>query len=952
MPNAASAAPGADQASGFDPVRSVVVGRSEQQTDYRNPDGTYTSKMSTTVVNFQAPDGSWQPIDNRLRAEVGGGFTNSANSWKVHFRQSEVEVNTPAGSVGIRPAGGLAVVPVTLADNNGVRYQDVWRGADLKYIVEGGRVKESVLIKDRSAGSSFAFEVRSGDSALADDVDGSVALAGELGARVRLEAPTVLRADGAPVEAARARLHAAGAGRVVLSVDPAWLAAQPDTAFPIDLDPTLKVAPNTTKSFKNDGFSCSSCAIRIGNARDGGDTYWRTVAHFPYESLFGDKVLSAAIGLGLAAGTANGYVTRVYWASAYSYAGAAGHPTLLASAAIETGGSLTGSGLTNQIESWVSGRVSGGAFGFLGAETGGLYTYKEFAAELAVNYDRPPAAPTGLAFSTPSRSCVTGSSRPQIDGTYPFVLKATLSDPDGTNVKATFELWNLSHTSKLKAVTSAVVTSGHAVTVSFPAKTLTNGTSFAWRAQATDGTITGPYSGWCEATIFYPKPNVPTNVRFSTPQAPCTTAAPSPAMRGDQTISLSATLVDPDRRPLYATFQVVKTGDAATVYWSGKSATVASGSTVTVAVPAGRIPNNTEFSWHVNAWNGYLLSAWSGWCHGLTDNTAPSAPQISSADFGTAGETPAGMVGVPGTVTVTGSTDTIKYVWTLTGALPATPPACGQTMNGVSTICVTAGQPASFSFEPVEAEPTVLVRDYDAAGNHGDGSMTFFVNEVTASHGWITDNAEGTETTVADLPTVTNPLDLNQGVASWAGDGLYGGALHMDGTSATMARTASGALDPTQSFSVFALVRQTGFESNIWQNIMVQEAGTTESFGLSTDPNNHLLFCLQSSQPADGTFAGDCAWSGVAPTLDGWDAVIAVWDAAAHELRLYLNGTLIASRAHDSTPATTGTFDVGCGEGYGFHANCWQGDVADPIVYQGVLDLDQIDYLSRYGYGG
>src|SRR5262249_13673854 len=152
-----------------------------------------------------------------------------------------------------------------------------------------------------------------------------------------------------------------------------------------------------------------------------------------------------------------------------------------------------------------------------------------------------------------------------------------------------------------------------------------------------DGYLYGSWSGWCEATIHDPPPNVPTNGKFSSPSRAGVTGSTRPRLGGDQTISLTAPISDPDRRKVYANFHVVKRGAASTVYWTGKSATVASGSTVTVSMPAGKVPDGTTFSWHVDASNGMLTSGWSGWCEATVDNTAPTAPQVSSADFGTAG---------------------------------------------------------------------------------------------------------------------------------------------------------------------------------------------------------------------------------------------------------------------------------------------------------------------------
>jgi hypothetical protein len=984
--DAASAAGGPGSVSGFDPARSLVVGRLAQETDYANPDGTYTAVLATHSVNFRSADGLWHPIDNRVQADAArpGGFVNRANSWRVHFGSAAegVQVDTGAGSVAVSPdgtgSGGIAagaVTPSATPSGDGVVYRDVWPGADLRYTVTGDAVKESVLIKDRAAGSSFAFALRSGAAAdvrrrrggdrtgLTVRPDGSAVPAGALGSAVRFAAPQVVRADGEQVAAAGARL-AASAGRVVLSVDPAWLAAQPDSAFPVDLDPSIFVHPDTDRAYRSDGESCSgtACMIQVGNSRDGGDTYWRTVAHFPYESLFGDHVLGASIGTGWQAGTLNAYTVHVYWASAYSYAGAVRGSVLASGTPGTSGQALTGSGLTSQVSSWIDSRTSGSAFGFVGTATAGLYTYQKFDMALFVDYDRPPSTPTSRSFYSPSHTCVTGSSRPVIDGTFPFVLKATLADPDGNNVRGYFELWNLAHTSRLKAVTSAVVASGHAVTVSFPANTLANGTSFAWRVRAWDGYLYGAWAGWCEATIHDPTPNVPTGVKFSSPLSSCVTGTTRPSMRGDQSISLTATISDPDRRNVYANFQVVKTGDAGTVYWTAKSATVASGSTVTVTMPAGKVADGTTFSWHADAQNGTftsLVSAWSGWCEATVDNTSPASPQVSSPDFGLAGGTAAGTVGVPGSVTVTSSADTVKYVWSLTD-LPATPPGCGLSAGGATTICVPTGAPATFTLEPEEAEPTVNVRAYDAAGNYANGAATFFVNEVTPGHGWITDNADGTETSLTDLSTAVPslPLNLNAASGAFAGDGPNGAALHIDGTEGTTAHTLFGQpsdapIDITRSFSVVAFVRQEVAASGMWQVALAQYGNGWSSVCLGVEATNHWIFSLTGSGVDASHYLADHAISASSPTLDQWTVLVGVWDAAAQQMRLYVDGQLAASTPHQANDSVPGPVTVGLSQGYGgFHSNYWNGDVADPVVYPGVLDQDQIDFITHVGYGG
>jgi hypothetical protein len=56
---------------------------------------------------------------------------------------------------------------------------------------------------------------------------------------------------------------------------------------------------------------------------------------------------------------------------------------------------------------------------------------------------------------------------------------------------------------------------------------------------------------------------------------------------------------------------------------------------------------------------------------------------------------------------------------------------------------------------------------------------------------------------------------------------------------------------------------------------------------------------------------------------------------------------------HLTTVASSGPFLVGCAVGWDWsYQNCLNGDVADPVIFAGVLDQDQIDFISQFGFGG
>jgi hypothetical protein len=71
-----------------------------------------------------------------------------------------VRVTTADGAVvSFRPDVATRVSPEVAADGGSVTYREVWPGVDVVYRVTPVGVKEDVVVKDRSAGSSFRFRV-------------------------------------------------------------------------------------------------------------------------------------------------------------------------------------------------------------------------------------------------------------------------------------------------------------------------------------------------------------------------------------------------------------------------------------------------------------------------------------------------------------------------------------------------------------------------------------------------------------------------------------------------------------------------------------------------------------------------------------------------------------------------------------------------------------------------
>jgi hypothetical protein len=475
--------------------------RTERGTVFVNPDHTHTAVLSTSPVHFRDPGagGAWSVIDTSVVADPGlpGWLRSKANAWTVSFGPlpAGIVVRTATAVQRFAPVGAGIVLPVAGPGADQVTYPNAWPNADLMYQVQTWGVEENIVLKGRPDRTSFFFTTGGAAYDPSAGPAGGLGLkAGPAGSAV-LAAPMVHGADGVPIEEAAPKLlplAVAGAPAVQISVSPGWLASQPDSAFPITIDPTVMFGSGNMTAYKSDGYSCTSCGAKIGNSVSPGDTYWRSVGYFDYTSLFGDHILAATTNLSnRVAGTANGYPMNVWWASAYNYNGL-GAFEASTTASYDTA-TASSSALAALYDSWTMGRIAGGALLFQGYEASGLYTYKSFNAfTISLTYNLAPPVPNPAA-GTPVPAAVVTTTTPAL--TVPAV-----TDPDGESVQYQFQLASTSD-----GKTATVVTSGWQSSTSWtpPGGNLADGATYWWLVRAKDST--GDPSGltaWSATSSF------------------------------------------------------------------------------------------------------------------------------------------------------------------------------------------------------------------------------------------------------------------------------------------------------------------------------------------------------------------------------------------------------------------------------------------------------------------
>jgi YD repeat-containing protein len=466
--------------AGYDAATSTVVSRASRSTGYHNADGTQTLVVATEDVNFQDATGKWLPVDNTVVADpTTGELVNRANGWQIRFADASKGMSfkpsvKSTGVVVFVPVNGHAGKPSATGAN--VTYADVWPAADLDYVVTGSAVKETVRIKSKSASSSFSFAMNAGnptDIAKGAGVspsgvvnpDGSVTLSSVSTGPVTVSAPMVMDATGTPLEDSGAKYSVDAAGVLTLSIDPTWVAAQPESAFPLQLDPTLSSGSTMQGDYKSDGYSCSNCGLRVGNSRDGGDKIWRSMSAYNWAGMAGNQILDAYINVAVAPGGLTGSLPiRAFWASAWSFPGTIGYGQL---ASGSTGGNIGGATFVAQVQSWANQGVTTAAIGYAGDETPGVYSFQMLSTTLYVTYDRASSV-TSLV------PAVTQGAVPVVSTTTP-TLSATGSDPDGA-VEYNFTISGSSDTFNGKASSGWQDGSSWQV----PAGVLEEGQQYSW----------------------------------------------------------------------------------------------------------------------------------------------------------------------------------------------------------------------------------------------------------------------------------------------------------------------------------------------------------------------------------------------------------------------------------------------------------------------------------------
>ncbi|WP_162940308.1 LamG domain-containing protein [Gryllotalpicola protaetiae] len=662
-----------------------------------------------------------------------------------------------------------------------------------------------------------------------------------------------------------------------------------------------------------------------------------------------------------------------------------------------------GVGVAAAMQWAASNSIGSTQFGLRASDESNLSDRKHWAlnATLAVTYDSAPNGPTGLSIASPVRGCGTAVAPAWVNSkAQAITLQASATDPDGGDLSV---LFNVVGTAAWNGTASGAE---GAQTAQIPKGALGDG-SYSWHATANDGTLSGPASGTCYFSVDNEAPAWPT-VTLDSGVTSLTIGKPSTVDVTVNSADHVAELVywwtsssTPGPTANVASVPYVPGNSqalAACPSYQGQYTIVCASAGTTALTVAPPYPQATLWVEAVDG-AGNVSPSGSAITSGFL--SLPTATLAVGADDGVNPTTGGGHewvtdVGVSPTQSSVADTNQTALPVTL-GSGQSLADATS-TQADLPTDLAQAGYSigAAFSF----AGYSVLHR-----GNNGSDHMVFTEGALPSGYALESVNLGAIGSTDGAQPSGTHALyecklstgdEMTTGSSNCEGQSGYSlttlgyiwaappagipseaiyrcrvGAEHFTSPSSNCEgqivestlgytavlgqdQTSQQAIDTTKSFTAAAWVypEQTTAASTHYHTILSESGATSSGFYLQESPGGSgstggsTRMCLHTQA---GAGQMPCATAPGLP-LGKWSLVIGEWDASNHQISVRVGDVVdpsaVAGYAVPSgDTSATGHVVIGGATSLGFTLDSWNGLIADPGVYQGILDHQQIENL-------
>ncbi len=510
----------------------VTTKRSETETLYANPDGSWTLEQTTEATRVRR-GGAWVAIDPTLVRRADGTVAPVATTLDMTFSGGGTAPLARVTKDGRSLALSFpAPLPAPSLEGARATYADVLPGVDLVVTALPGGFSEVLVVKTRAAALNPAlrkvtFAAQADGVTLRPDAGGGFSALDASGTAV-FTSPEASMWDSrggvaparvtAPREGDKVATMRTEVTPVSVSVVPdAGLLADPAAAYPLYLDPSVLNASHSNWTMVDESFPSTEYWRFTGDQGVGyqnfsGVSKKRQFHQFATSTLAGKNVLDATFKA-YETHSASCTATEVeLWetggiSSATNWSNQPAWTKYLTSRTVAYGrDGCSPLGAWVEFDATVGARDAANTSAAVltlgmraGSETNNLY-WKRFRydAQLSVTYNTDPSVPTGLRIVTPATTCATGTARKWINDTTP-TLAGVVSDPDGGNVYAEFEYGQIGGTRTITRTAAKASGSEFQFTIPSGAGFSGNPThAYSWRIRGYDGTDTGTYSGLCE----------------------------------------------------------------------------------------------------------------------------------------------------------------------------------------------------------------------------------------------------------------------------------------------------------------------------------------------------------------------------------------------------------------------------------------------------------------------
>lgn len=243
-------------------VRELTWKRTETSKSFIMSDGTTQMELSPSPVHYRDGKGKWQDIDTTVVAgEEGDAFQNIKNGFRSRYGKTTTRLLTfenDGASITVGASGDSRKVSPA-ADGSTVTFADVFGGADVRYEVTSGGVKEDIVLESADeVVDEYSFELRTNGFVAKVRGDGAI----EFYKRASDERPALVipapymydsSADNAEGGAgfsnnvSQTVTQRGGVIEVAIKPDTGWLASD-ERVYPVRIDPTITVVPDSSSS--------------------------------------------------------------------------------------------------------------------------------------------------------------------------------------------------------------------------------------------------------------------------------------------------------------------------------------------------------------------------------------------------------------------------------------------------------------------------------------------------------------------------------------------------------------------------------------------------------------------------------------------------------------------------------------------------------------------------------